>query len=86
MTYHIWYKEPKGEEFKIARVFGDTALEDKLIDMRLCGKPVYLILKEGKAMTGFTGNKLMYIKQTISCPHCGGVDAHRVDCKGGYGL
>ena len=26
------------------------------------------------------------VKQTVSCPHCGGVDAHRVDCEGGYGL
>ena len=26
------------------------------------------------------------VKVTIQCPYCGGVDAHRYNCKGGYGL
>lgn len=86
MTYHIWYKEPKGQDFKIWMAWGSADLEDKLIDLKLHDKSVYLILGEGKAISGRTGDEMLNIKQTIACLHCGGIDAHRHDCKGGYGL
>ena len=84
--YHIWYKDFRSRAFKISRVFGSTALEDKLIDLSVQQKSVYLILKDGKVSEGMTGDQMMMIKPTIACPHCGGVDAHLWNCKGGYGL
>ena len=85
-TYHIWYKEFHSRDFKIAKAWSDTDLDDKLIDLSVQQKSVYLILKDGKTMEGLTGDRMMGVKRTISCPHCGGVDAHRWNCKGGYGL
>ena len=78
------YKEPKGEEFKIYMAWGSSDLEDKLIELQLRNATIYLILKEGKAIPKCPVSES--IKQNIACPHCGGVDTHRYDCKGGYGL
>ena len=84
--YHIWYKDFHSRGFKVAQAFGSTALEDKLLDLSVQQKSVYLILKDGKVSEGMTGDQMMMIKPTIACPRCGGVDAHLWNCKGGYGL
>ena len=84
--YHIWYKEFHSRDFKVAKAYSDTNLDDKLLDLSVQQKAVYLILKDGKAMEGLTGDRMMGVKRTISCPWCGGVDAYLPNCKGGYGL
>ena len=84
--YHIWYKDFRSRDFKISQAFGSAALEDKLLDLSMMQKSVYLILKNGKTVEGMTGDQMMNIKPTIACPRCGGVDAHLPSCKGGSGL
>jgi len=84
--YHIWYKDFRSRAFKIIKAWSDTDLDDKLLDLSVQQKSVYLILKDGKVSEGMTGDQMMNIKPTIACPHCGGVDAHLPNCKGGYGL
>lgn len=85
-VYHIWYKDFRSRNFQVAEAHSDTSLDDKLIDLSVQQKSVYLILKDGVAIEGLTGDQMMGVKRTISCPRCGGVDAHLPNCRGGYGL
>jgi len=69
--YLIWYLD-KGK-YKVRNALTETQVENTCTELVLEGKKISAVIESG--IIGF-----------LHCSYCGGVDAHRYNCKGGYGL
>jgi len=93
----IWYHRTKrSRKPLIHKVVGaDSDLEDALTEMKALDREVLAImrngafwwtLKDGYLLKKKKAEVFNAILESICCRHCGGVDAHRANCKGGFGL